>query len=97
MPFVDQYSESAKYVSESTTLRYCLGLNYQSYATKISDKYLIPFLLSLDTPIFNLGGVEKNPKFHLAGLNRVITEVGYNIIQNMFLPRRSYLRYPLGC
>ena len=63
--------------SERTTPRDRLGLNAQQYATEIYDEYLIPFLLSLNTPLSKVQVVEDNAKFDLAGLNKVITKVYY--------------------
>lgn len=73
--------------SERTTPRDRLGLNAQQYATEIYDEYLIPFLLSLNTPLSKVRVVEDNAKFHLAGLNKIITEVNLYYIQTIFLPK----------
>ncbi|RPA93848.1 hypothetical protein L873DRAFT_1703709, partial [Choiromyces venosus 120613-1] len=43
--------------------------------TEIYDTYIIPFLLSSNTPIqvSNIWVIEDNTKYHLTGLNQAIT------------------------
>ena len=64
-----------------------LGLNASQYATEIYEPYLIPFLLSSDTPITETPVIEDGAKYHTGKPNREVT-AAYKV-QKLPLPANS--------